>query len=97
MPPDPVREDSVPEREVVAVRAAVRGTNAHPHIASMKLRDGRVETADEVLDAIRAHDAHYVMTPVPGMTGYDEHAKTGKRLLLQAQLCPFCGQEVLWA
>lgn len=87
--------DPVSEREVVAVRHMVR--SGHEHIGSVKLRDGRVQTADEVLDAIQAHEAHYVMTPLPGMRGYEEHARTGKRLLLQAQPCPDCGEEVLWA
>jgi hypothetical protein len=90
MPSDPVDE-----REVVAVRQAPAGD--HEHVTAVKLRDGSVETAETVLARINAHDYHYVMTPVPGMNGYEEHARTGARVLLQAQMCPECGQEVLWA
>lgn len=87
--------DRVGEREVVAVRRVSVG--GHEHITAVKLRDGSVETAETVLARIKAHEYHYVITPVPGMRGYEEHARTGKRLLLQAQACPDCGEEVLWA
>jgi len=87
--------DPVSEREVVAVRHETRG--GHEHVTAVKLRDGSAETAETVLARIAAHEYHYVLTPLPGMRGYDEHAQTGKRLLLQAKAFPDCGQEVLWA
>ena len=72
-----------PDVEVVAVRTA----DPHDHIASVKLADGSEQTAAEVIVAIRAHQAHYVMR-------LPQHELP---MLLRVQQCPDCNETVLWA
>lgn len=76
---------TVADRQIVAVRHADHA--GHKHISKVKLADGTVEDAADVLRAIGAHDAHYVMDQ-PGLP---------LPLLVRSQQCPDCAEEVLWA
>lgn len=74
---------AVPDLEVVAIRTA----GPHAHIIRVRLADGQEQGADQVIAAIAAHEAHYVM-----QSPDHDHP-----LLVRVQQCPDCLEDVLWA
>lgn len=88
-------ESLPPELEVVAVRPIEVG--GHTHIEKVKLANGDVVEAADMIAAIDAHKAHYVMRPPEGAPAYQAHQETGLPLLVQTRDCPDCAERVLFA
>lgn len=75
--------EAVPEVEVVAIRTG----DPHNHIVRVKFSDGTDASAETVMAAISAHEAHYIM----------RRPDLDLPLLLHVRQCPDCTEEVLWA
>ena len=86
-----------PEFEIVGQRPERCKSGDGQHSIRVKLSDGTVQDAAEVIAAIDSHTAHYVMRPVEGTPAYQAHQETGLKLLLQVRDCPDCGERVLFA
>lgn len=83
------------EKRVVAVRPVQVG--GHTHVGAVKLENGTVEDAADVIRAINEHEAHYTMIPPEGAPAYQAWQETGLPLLLQTCQCPDCIEQVLFA
>lgn len=87
-------DGAVPELEIVAIRQ--RTVAGHEHIVAVKLADGREQEVEQVIAAIKDHEAHYVMRTTDGtMPSRTEAA--GLPLLVQVRQCPDCDAEAIYA
>lgn len=89
-----------PEREVVAIRSETCPRNPDiEHTVAVKLRDGTVEAAEQVITAITDSEihVHYVMRPPEGAPAYRDHQETGLLLEIQVRECRDCAERVLFA
>jgi len=88
----------VPEKRIYATHREPCSANPELlHHTQVKLADDVRETAADVIAAIDAHEAHYVMYPPEGAPAYRAHQETGLPLIVQVRECPDCGEQVLFA
>jgi hypothetical protein len=84
----------VPDREIVAIRAEDVG--GHQHIVKVKLADGTEQDAADVIAAIEAHEAHYVMALPPNVKAATPEGAEHLPLLIRTRQCPDCEKTVIW-
>jgi hypothetical protein len=90
--------EQVPELRIVATHREPCPANPEKlHHMVVLLTDGAKVKAAEVIKAIEAHTAHYIIHPPEGAPAYEAHQRTGLPLVVQVIECPDCCEKVLFA